>query len=70
MHEMGGFDRDKSRRVFNIPDEYEIGIMVAIGYQDSHDILPERYKEKAFSPRERKSLSEIAFLEELGNGII
>ena len=44
--------------------------MVAIGYQDSHDILPERYKEKAFSPRERKSLSEIAFLEELGNGII
>ena len=70
MHEMGGFDRDKARRVFNVPDEYEIGIMVAIGYQDSHDILPKRYKEKAFSPRERKSLSEIAFLEELGNGII
>ena len=70
MHEMGGFDRDKARKVFNVPDEYEIGIMVAIGYQDSHDILPERYKEKAFYPRERKSLSEIAFLEELGNGII
>lgn len=70
MHEMGGFDRDKARRVFNVPDEFEIGIMVAIGYQDSHDILPERYKEKAFSPRERKSLSEIAFLEEIGNGII
>ena len=70
MHEMGGFDRDKARKVFNVPDEYEIGIMVAIGYQDSHDILPERYKEKALYPRERKSLSEIAFLEELGNGII
>jgi len=70
MHEMGGFDRDKARRVFNVPDEYEIGIMIAIGYQDSHDILPERYKEKAFSPRERKPLSEIAFLKELDNGII
>ena len=70
MHEMGGFDRDKARRVFNVPDEYEIGIMIAIGYQDSHDILPERYKEKAFSPRERKLLSEIAFLKELDNGII
>ena len=70
MHEMGGFDRDKARRVFNVPDDYEIGIMIAIGYQDSHDVLPERYKEKAFSPRERKSLSEIAFLEQLGNGII
>ena len=70
MHEMGGFDRDQARRVFNVPDQYEIGIMVAIGYQDSHDILPERYKEKAFYPRERKSLSEIAFLEQLGNEII
>ena len=63
MHEMGGFDRDKARKVFNISDEYEIGIMIAIGYQDSHQILPERYREKAFSPRERKPLSKIAFFE-------
>jgi hypothetical protein len=67
---MGGFDRDKAKRVFKVPDEYGIGIMIEIGYQDSHDILPERYKEKANSPRERKQLLEIAFLKELGNGII
>lgn len=70
MHEMGGFDREKARKVFSIPDDFEIGVMIAIGYQDSHDILPERYREKAFSPRERKSLSEIAFFEKLGNAII
>ena len=70
MHEMGGFDREKARKVFSIPDVFEIGVMIAIGYQDSHDILPERYREKAFSPRERKSLSEIAFLEQLGNVLI
>ena len=70
MHEMGGFNRDKARELFNIPDDYEVGIMIAIGYQDSHEILPKRYREKANSPRERKPLSEIAFLEELGNGII
>ena len=70
MHEMGGFNRDKARELFNIPDDYEVGIMIAIGYQDSHEILPERYRKKANSPRERKPLSEIAFLEELGNGII
>ena len=69
MHEMGGFDREKARDVFNIPDDYEIGIMIAIGYQDSHEILPERYREKANLPRERKSLSDIAFLEQLGNKI-
>jgi len=70
MHEMGGFDRNKAREVFNIPDDYEVGKMIAIGYQDSHEILPGRSKEKAYSQRERKQLSEIAFLEELGNGII
>ena len=70
MHEMGGFDREKAREVFKVPDDYEIGVMIAIGYQDSHKILPERYREKANSPRERKPLSKIAFLEELGNGIV
>ena len=70
MHEMGGFHREKAREVFNIPDEYEIGIMIAIGYQDSHEILPERFREKINSPRERKPLSEIAFLEEIGIGLI
>ena len=30
----------------------------------------ERFKDKINSPRERKPLSEIAFLEEIGNGLI
>lgn len=70
MHEMGGFDVQKAREVFNVPEDYEVGIMIAIGYQDTHDVLPERIREKAFTPRQRKSLSEIAYLEELGNGIV
>jgi nitroreductase len=36
MHEMGGFDVRKAREVFNIPEDYEIGSMIAIGYQDTH----------------------------------
>jgi hypothetical protein len=35
MHEMGGFDVRKAK-VFNIPEDYEIGSMIAIGYQDTH----------------------------------
>src|ERR671915_402288 len=69
MHEMGGFEVQKAREVFNVPEDYEVGIMIAIGYQDTHDVLPERLREKAFTPRQRKPLSEIAYLEELGNGI-
>lgn len=69
MHEMGGFDVQKAREVFNIPEDFEVGIMIAIGYQDTHHILPERLVEKAFTPRQRKPLTEIAFAEEIGNGI-
>ena len=71
MHEMGGFNVQKAREVFNIPEEFEAGIMIAVGYQDSHLILPTGLREKAFAPRQRKRLSEIAFLEELGGkGIV
>jgi hypothetical protein len=44
--------------------------MIAIGYQDTFDVLPERLREKAFTPRQRKPLSEIAYLEEFGNGMV
>jgi hypothetical protein len=44
--------------------------MIAIGYQDMYHVLPHRLKEKAFTPRTRKSLSKIAFTEKLDNGII
>ena len=70
MHEMGGFDAQKAREVFNIPEDFEVGIMIAIGYQDIHQVLPESLIQKAYLPRERKPLSEIAFLEELGNNRI
>ncbi|MFY9797442.1 MAG: nitroreductase family protein [Candidatus Nitrosopolaris sp.] len=70
MHEMGGFDVEKAKEVFSIPEEFEIGIMIAIGYQDTHDVLPESLLKKAHMPRQRKSLSEIAFLEELDNSLL
>jgi hypothetical protein len=54
MDEMGGFDVQMAREVFNIPEAYEVGIMIAIGYQDTYHILPERLKQKAFRPRVRK----------------
>src|SRR5919107_1021608 len=69
MHEMGGFDVQKARDVFNVPEDFEVGIMIAIGYQDTYHVLPDRLREKAFTPRVRKSLSEIVFIEEIGNGI-
>ena len=69
MHEMGGFDVQKAVEIFKIPEDYEIGIMIAIGYQDKHSVLPERFREKAYSPRVRRKLSEIAYVEDIGNNL-
>jgi nitroreductase len=69
MHEMGGFDVQKAKEVFNVPEDFEVGIMIAIGYQDTYHVLPDRLREKAFTPRVRKPLSEIVFIEKMGNGI-
>jgi hypothetical protein len=69
MHGMGSFDVKRAIEIFGIPENYEIGVMIAIGYQDNHSVLPERFREKAHSPREMKKLSEIVFLEELGNSL-
>ena len=69
MHEMGGFNVKLAKEIFNIPDDYEVGIMIAVGYQGTNDSLPEKFKVKNTKPRERKHLSEIAFLEDLSQGI-
>lgn len=54
-----------AREIFKIPEEFEIGIMIAIGYQDSPEVLPKRLRGKSSSTCERKTLEEILFFEEL-----
>ena len=54
MHEMEGFDGHRAIEVFRIPDHFEIWVMIAVGYQDKHSVLPERFREKTVFPRERR----------------
>jgi hypothetical protein len=61
MHEVGGFDVQKAEEVFSIPEEFEIGIMTAIGYQDTHDILPESLIKKAFMPDKENHYQKLHF---------
>jgi hypothetical protein len=42
---------------------------IVIWYRVTYHILPERLREKVFAPRVRKPLSEIVFIEKIGNGI-
>ena len=32
-HTMAGFDHDAARQIFQIPDDYPLGAVIALGYQ-------------------------------------
>lgn len=63
IHSMGGFDRDKIRAAFKIPEDFEIGAVTAIGYLGNVDALPDSFKAAETSARNRKPLSEFVFSE-------
>lgn len=57
-HPMGGFDRDKAKDVLNIPEEYDVQAIVAIGYMGPKENLTESLQERE-KPSGRKGLDEI-----------
>ncbi|RMD66230.1 nitroreductase [Candidatus Pacearchaeota archaeon] len=58
-HGMAGFDYEKAREVLNVPDDYEIEAMIAVGAQGEIEDLPERMQ-KSEVPNDRKPVKEIA----------
>lgn len=57
-HAMEGIYRDKIKEFFQIPDEYKIEAMLALGYKGSLGILTKELQEKE-TPSTRKKMSEI-----------
>ena len=60
-HQMGGFDREKAKYVFQYPDSLDIVSILALGYLGEADDLEEPFKSRELTPRTRKSPEEIAF---------
>lgn len=56
-HGMGGFDYDKARKELDIPDDYQVEAMLAVGSQGNVEDLHERMQ-KSEKPNERKSINE------------
>jgi len=55
---IGGFDYETAKKILNIPDDYEVEIMVAVGKPGSVENLHEMFKDKNI-PSLRKPISEI-----------
>jgi nitroreductase len=58
-HGMQGFDYDKARTALEVPDNYEICAMIAIGKKGNKEDLPEGLQ-KIEQPNGRRPLREIA----------
>lgn len=61
VHQMGGFDRDKVRELFEIPEVFEPLTVVAIGYSGRVEDLPEPLRERELQVRTRKPLNEFVY---------
>lgn len=61
VHQMGGFDGDKAREVFNIPEHIDLMAMIAIGHGVDADSLPDDLKQRQLNERSRKNLGELFF---------
>jgi nitroreductase len=53
VRQMAGFNFEKARTVLNIPDHYEMGVVMAVGYPGDPGSLPENLKLREMAPRER-----------------
>jgi nitroreductase len=63
-HQMAGYDHEAARQVFGIPEEYALGSVIALGYQDEPAKLGDATLiERETTPRTRKPLHEIVFSE-------
>jgi len=60
-HQMGGFDSDKVRATFSVPDDIECWAMIAIGHPAALDTLNEEQLERELKARERRPLTEQFF---------
>lgn len=60
-HQMAGFNHEAARASLAIPEDYALGSVMALGYQDEPSALPsEKLIASETAPRTRKPLSEIA----------
>lgn len=62
VHQMGGYDRAMAFNNFNIQEEeFELGVVIAVGYPGSPEVLPHNLKERELTPRSRYKTESFAF---------
>jgi nitroreductase len=68
VHQMGGFDAEKARQVFNLPDDCTPMAMIAIGYQAEVATLAEDFQSAELAERSRADLEQRFYSGTWGQG--
>jgi len=58
VHQMGGFDHSLLRQNLNVPENFDDGVVLAIGYPGKPEQLPQHLQERELSPRMRHLQNE------------
>jgi len=58
VHQMGGFDHALLRQNLNVPENFDVGVVMAIGYPGNPEQLPLPLRERELSPRMRHLQNE------------
>lgn len=59
VHGMAGFDRDRARETLEVPDDYAVEVMIAVGHPGDPAQLPEELQSRE-TPTGRHPVSEIS----------
>ena len=65
-HPMAGFDPDQARVAFAVPPLFEPGVVIAVGYRGSPDVLTGDVRAREVGPRTRRPLDELVFEDTWG----
>ncbi len=69
-HQMGGFDVEKTRQLFQIPSQYDLMSFIAIGYPLAEDKMSAEALIKEKEARKRKPLREIFYTNQWGEKLL
>lgn len=65
-HVMGGFHHAQALEVLQLPEDYELVCLIALGYPDAPEQLEEPFRTRELTPRTRKPIEGFVFKDSIG----
>jgi nitroreductase len=60
-HQLGGFDAEKTRELFNIPAQFTLMAMISVGHPVSESAIPEDLLARETAKRSRRALGDLFY---------